>query len=167
MAVRLNVPDIAFAAFLVALGAFAFALSGELTVGTAAAMGPGYVPRGSAAHHELWLVLGARGVRGRQAFPGSRGVRCADFGPVAFSPLLPRGPCGRGRDLRGGAATTYGCENAALTWARGFAVVCSSPCWGCHSDLAAVADGHMDPSPISYRLRGRARRQPGLLPDRR
>ena len=48
MTLRVNIPDLAFAAFLVALGALAFALASELTVGTAAAMGPGYVPRGLA-----------------------------------------------------------------------------------------------------------------------
>ena len=36
MTLRLNVPDLAFAAFLVAFGALAFALAGELSVGTAA-----------------------------------------------------------------------------------------------------------------------------------
>jgi hypothetical protein len=79
MAVRLNVPDMAFAAFLVALGAFAFALAGELTVGTAAAMGPGYVPRGLALLIMGYgLILGARAAfTGRQAFPG-----------IAWRPLL-------------------------------------------------------------------------------
>ena len=41
MTLRVNIPDLAFAAFLVALGALAFALASDLTVGTAAAMGPG------------------------------------------------------------------------------------------------------------------------------
>jgi hypothetical protein len=79
MAVRLNVPDIAFAAFLVALGALAFALAGELTVGTAGAMGPGYVPRGLALLIMFYgLVLGARAAfTGRQAFP-----------EIAWRPLL-------------------------------------------------------------------------------
>ena len=79
MTSRLNIPDLAFAAFLVALGALAFALASELTVGTAAAMGPGYVPR--------WLALiimiygGALGVR--SAFSGG-----VSFPDMAWRPLL-------------------------------------------------------------------------------
>jgi hypothetical protein len=76
---RLNVPDLAFAVFLVALGALAFALSNQLTIGSAASMGPGYVPRGLAI---LIMVYGfALGIRaifsGRQSFP-----------EIAFRPLL-------------------------------------------------------------------------------
>jgi hypothetical protein len=76
---RLNVPDLAFAAFLIALGAFAFALASELSVGTAAAMGPGYVPRALALLIMIYgLVLGARAaVAGWQAFPA-----------IAVRPLL-------------------------------------------------------------------------------
>ena len=79
MMLKLNTPDLAFAAFLVALGALAFALAGELSVGSAAAMGPGYVPRGLAL---LIMVYGAvLGVRaaftGRQPFP-----------EIAWRPLL-------------------------------------------------------------------------------
>jgi len=72
MSSRVNVPDFAFAAFLVAIGALAFVLAGDLAVGTAASMGPGYVPRGLAL---IIMVYGAAlGIRaafaGRQAFPG-------------------------------------------------------------------------------------------------
>jgi hypothetical protein len=76
---RLNIPDLAFAAFLVALGAFAFALAGELTVGTAASMGPGYVPRGLALIIMVYgLALGARAAfSSREAFP-----------EIAWRPLL-------------------------------------------------------------------------------
>ena len=76
---RVNVPDLAFAAFLVALGALAFALASELTVGTAAAMGPGYVPRGLALIIMVYgAALGARAVfAGRQALPD-----------IAWRPLL-------------------------------------------------------------------------------
>ena len=79
MRARVNVPDLAFAAFLVALGALAFALAGELTVGTAAAMGPGYVPRGLALIIMVYgLALGSRATfAGRQAFPD-----------IAWRPLL-------------------------------------------------------------------------------
>ena len=71
MATRANVPDLAFAAFLVALGALAFALAGELNVGTAAAMGPGYVPRGLALIIMIYgLVLGLRAAfAGHVVFP--------------------------------------------------------------------------------------------------
>jgi len=76
---RLNLPDLAFAAFLVALGAFAFALASELSVGTTAAMGPGYVPRALALLIMVYgLVLAARAaVAGWQALP-----------EIAFRPLL-------------------------------------------------------------------------------
>src|SRR5882672_4841922 len=79
MTSRANVPDLAFAAFLVALGALAFALASELTVGTAAAMGPGYVPRGLALIIMIYgVVLGARAVLAvRLAFPD-----------IAWRPLL-------------------------------------------------------------------------------
>jgi putative tricarboxylic transport membrane protein len=53
---RINIPDLAFGGFLIALGALAFVLAGELTVGSAASMGPGYVPRGLAI---LIIVYGA------------------------------------------------------------------------------------------------------------
>jgi putative tricarboxylic transport membrane protein len=67
----MNLPDLAFAVFLVALGAFAFALAGELSVGTAASMGPGYVPRALALIIMVYgLALGVRALfRARQAFP--------------------------------------------------------------------------------------------------
>lgn len=79
MTSRLNVPDLAFAVFLVALGALGFALSSQLTIGSAASMGPGYVPRGLSAMIMLYgLALGVRAVfSGRQSFP-----------EIAFRPLL-------------------------------------------------------------------------------
>jgi len=79
MIIKLNVPELTFAAFLVALGALAFALASDLTVGTAAAMGPGYVPRGLALLIMAYgVVLGARAaVAGRTAFP-----------EIAWRPLL-------------------------------------------------------------------------------
>jgi len=72
MRARINAPDLAFAAFLIALGALAFALASPLSVGTAAAMGPGYVPRGLALLITVYgLVLGLRAVvAGRLTFPG-------------------------------------------------------------------------------------------------
>jgi hypothetical protein len=79
MVSKLNVPDLAFAAFLVALGALAFVLAGELSVGTAAAMGPGYVPRGLALIIMIYGgILGLRAVfAGWQALP-----------EIAWRPLL-------------------------------------------------------------------------------
>jgi hypothetical protein len=76
---RVHVPDLAFGLFLVALGALALVLASELPVGSAAVMGPGYVPRGLAL---LIMIFGAAmAVRaafaGRQAFPA-----------VALRPLL-------------------------------------------------------------------------------
>jgi hypothetical protein len=42
---RLSIPDLAFALFLIAFGAAVLALTGDLRMGSAANMGPGYVPR--------------------------------------------------------------------------------------------------------------------------
>ncbi|HEX8662641.1 MAG TPA: tripartite tricarboxylate transporter TctB family protein [Beijerinckiaceae bacterium] len=72
MASRVDIPDLAFGGFLVGLGALAFGLAGELGVGTAAAMGPGYVPRALAL---LILLYGAvlcvrAALAGRRALPG-------------------------------------------------------------------------------------------------
>jgi Tripartite tricarboxylate transporter TctB family len=79
MRARVNMPDLAFAAFLVAIGALALALAGELTVGSAAAMGPGYVPRGLALIIIVYgLVLGSRA-----AFAG-----WLVFPDIAWRPLL-------------------------------------------------------------------------------
>jgi len=79
MTSRLNVPDLSFAAFLVALGALAFALSSQLSIGSAAAMGPGYVPRGlSIIIMAYGLVLVVRAIlSGWQSFP-----------EIAFRPIL-------------------------------------------------------------------------------
>ena len=72
MQLRVNIPDLAFAVFLVALGALAFGLASPLSVGTAAAMGPGYVPRGLAILIMVYgLLLGLRAmVSGAVPFPG-------------------------------------------------------------------------------------------------
>ena len=79
MTLRLNVPDLAFGVFLVALGALAFGLASELTVGTAASMGPGYVPRGLSMLIMVYgLVLGVRAAfTGREPFPA-----------IAWRPLI-------------------------------------------------------------------------------
>ena len=71
MRARINVPDLAFAVFLVALGALALALASTLSVGTAAAMGPGYVPRGLAVIIMIYgVALGIRAmVAGEVALP--------------------------------------------------------------------------------------------------
>lgn len=79
MTLRLNVPDLAFGVFLVALGALAYSLAGDLTVGTAASMGPGYVPRGLALIIMVYgLVLGLRA-----AFTGHMPLP-----PIAWRPLI-------------------------------------------------------------------------------
>ncbi len=71
MTLRINTPDLAFAVFLIALGAFSLALASPLAVGTAAAMGPGYVPRGLAILIMVYgAVLGARALfSGRAPMP--------------------------------------------------------------------------------------------------
>src|SRR5262245_7547400 len=79
MTLRFNVPDLAFGVFLVALGALAYTLASELTAGTAASMGPGYVPRGLALIIMVYrLVLGIRA-----AFTGSMPLP-----PIAWRPLI-------------------------------------------------------------------------------
>jgi hypothetical protein len=93
MTLRGNIPDLAFAAFLVALGAFAFALASDLTPGTAAAMGPGYVPRGLAVIIMVYgAVLGLRAAfAGRQAFPvvAWRPLIMISAAVALFAVLLP------------------------------------------------------------------------------
>ena len=93
MTTRVNVPDLAFAAFLVATGAFAFALTGELAIGSAASMGPGYVPRGLALVIMVYgLVLGVRAAfSGPLAFPGIalRPLLLVSGSVALFAVLLP------------------------------------------------------------------------------
>ena len=93
MTSRLNVPDLAFAAFLVALGALAFALASELSVGRAAAMGPGYVPRGLALIIMVYgVVLGVRATfTGALAFPEMawRPLLLISASVALFAVLLP------------------------------------------------------------------------------
>ena len=93
MSLRLNVPDLAFAAFLVAIGALAFALAGELTIGTAAVMGPGYVPRGLALVIMIYgLVLAVRAAfTGAQPFPviAWRALLLVCAAVALFAILLP------------------------------------------------------------------------------
>lgn len=90
---RLNIPDLAFGLFLIALGAIAFALAGDLKVGTADAMGPGYVPRGLALIIMAYgAVMGARALFvGFQGFPDIElrplVLICASV--AAFALLLP------------------------------------------------------------------------------
>lgn len=90
---RLNIPDLAFALFLIGIGALGFILAGQLTIGTAAAMGPGYVPRGLAI---LIMIYGAvMGVRalfaGWQAFPKAelRPLILISLSVALFAILLP------------------------------------------------------------------------------
>src|SRR5262245_23397354 len=93
MVTRVNVPDLAFAVFLVALGAFAFALASELAMGTAASMGPGYVPRGLAIIIMVYgAVLGVRAAfAGWQAFPAVelRPLLLISVAVALFAILLP------------------------------------------------------------------------------
>jgi hypothetical protein len=76
---RINYPDLAFAGFLIALGAIALTLAWELPVGSATSMGPGYVPRGLA----LLIVLAGALMAARALFAGY-----AAFPAVAMRPLL-------------------------------------------------------------------------------
>ena len=79
MTLRVNAPDLAFAAFLVALGALAVSLASQLTMGSAAAMGPGYVPRGLSV---IIMIYGAV-LGGRALFSGA-----LPFPSIELRPLL-------------------------------------------------------------------------------
>ena len=50
---RVDFKELAFGAFLIALAAIAFTATSGLSIGTAADMGPGFVPRALA-----WIILG-------------------------------------------------------------------------------------------------------------
>ena len=93
MRARINIPDLAFAAFLVALGALAFGLASQLSIGTAAAMGPGYVPRGLAILIMVYgLALGLRAMlAARLAFPAVelRPLLLISGSVALFAILLP------------------------------------------------------------------------------
>src|SRR6185295_3055858 len=93
MTSRLNTPDLCFAVFLVAIGALAFSLSNQLSIGTAAARGPGYVPRGLAILIMIYgLVLGIRALfSGRQSFPeiAFRPIILVSASVALFAILLP------------------------------------------------------------------------------
>ena len=95
MTLRINAPDLAFAVFLVALGALAFSLASQLTMGSAAAMGPGYVPRGLSVIIMIYgAVLGARALfSGTLPFPGVelRPLLLLSAAVVLFAVLLPLG----------------------------------------------------------------------------
>jgi putative Mn2+ efflux pump MntP len=77
--VSLNVPELVFGAFLVAFGAIAFWLAGDLSVGTAGAMGPGYVPRA------LAILIMLFGVTFAARAAVASGVR---FPEIEVRPLL-------------------------------------------------------------------------------
>ena len=76
---RINVKDVAFGLFLIALALVAFAATARLNVGTAADMGPGFVPRALA-----WVILGFGA-----AFCVMGTVKAAEPAPVpAWRPLI-------------------------------------------------------------------------------
>jgi hypothetical protein len=76
---RINIPDLAFALFLVAVGAFAFYLATDLSVGSTTHMGPGYVPRGLA----IIIALFGLGMAARALFAGG-----VSFPEIAIRPLI-------------------------------------------------------------------------------
>ena len=79
MFARVNIPDLAFAVFLIALGVFAYALASDLPAGRAGSMGPGYVPRGLA----LLIAIYGAALALRAFFSGWEA-----FPAVAVRPLL-------------------------------------------------------------------------------
>jgi hypothetical protein len=95
MASRGDRPDIAFGAFLILLAVVALFGTRTLAVGTAADMGPGYVPRALA-----WIILafglaiGATGLRaGHRALPrfDLRSFVMVLSSLAVFALLLPKG----------------------------------------------------------------------------
>ena len=67
---RVDLPDLAFGLFLVAVGTAALARPRDLTVGSAGNMGPGYVPRGLA----LVIVLFGAGLAARALLAPAPGL---------------------------------------------------------------------------------------------
>ena len=94
MGSRTNVPDLAFAAFLIALGGLAFVLASELPAGGAGTMGPGYVPRALAVLIiVMGLGMGARAaLAARQPMPAIavRPLILIGASVALFAVLLPR-----------------------------------------------------------------------------
>jgi hypothetical protein len=68
---RIDLPDLAFGLFLIALGATALIATADLSIGRAGDMGPGYVPRWLALAIALFgVALAVRAVLARRvAFP--------------------------------------------------------------------------------------------------
>lgn len=93
MTSRINIPDLAFAIFLVVIGVLAYWLATDLSVGSATAMGPGYVPRGLAIIIALFgVVMGARALfAGGVAFPeiAWRPIAFVGASVAIFAVLLP------------------------------------------------------------------------------
>jgi len=92
---RGNAPDIAFGAFLILLALVALWETRALKIGTAADMGPGYVPRALA-----WIIMGfgtafaASGLRARRrAMPrfDLRSFLMVLLSLAVFALLLPKG----------------------------------------------------------------------------
>ena len=92
---RGDIPDVAFGGFLILLAIVALTETRNLTIGTTADMGPGYVPRA------LSLLIMAFGlaIAGRGFFAGRRPLPAIKLRPIlsvlvslaAFALLLPRG----------------------------------------------------------------------------
>jgi len=92
---RGNAPDIAFGAFLILLAVVALWETRALSIGTAADMGPGYVPRALA-----WILMGfglafaASGLRGKhRSVPrfDLRSFLMVLLSLAVFALLLPKG----------------------------------------------------------------------------
>jgi len=92
---RGNAPDIAFGAFLILLAVVALWETRALSIGTAADMGPGYVPRALA-----WILMGfglafaASGLRGKhRSLPrfDLRSFLMVLLSLAVFALLLPKG----------------------------------------------------------------------------
>ena len=91
---RVDLPDLAFGLFLLAIGAATLAVTSDLTVGRAGSMGPGYVPRALALAIILFGAgLAVRAVIARhQPFPAVelRPLLLISVSLALFALLLPR-----------------------------------------------------------------------------
>jgi hypothetical protein len=92
---RGDVPDVAFGGFLILLAIVAMTETRNLTIGTAADMGPGYVPRAlSLLIMTFGLVIAGRGLFvKRRLLPAIklRPILSVLVSLAAFALLLPRG----------------------------------------------------------------------------
>ena len=85
---RVDVKELAFGLFLIALALVAFGSTSTLSVGTAADMGPGFVPRTLA-----WIILGFGAAFCVTSLLKARRSRCRNWHGGRCWRSWPRSPC--------------------------------------------------------------------------